>query len=157
MAYRRDGATKVTDHDIASPMLDMNASCGTCHAASGQDVLRDRVTTIQNRFVDSRDRALDALTALIDDLEVALTDGTPTEWVERARELQNRASFYVDYAYSENSYGFHAPDYMQRILSQSLDAARKGQLALRGVDADALAPSAVATDNARHAADTGLS
>lgn len=157
MTYRRDGATKVTDHDIASPMLDVNASCGTCHGASSEDVLRDRVTTIQNRFIGSRDRALDALTALIADLEVALGDGTPAAWVERAQELQNRASFYVDMAYSENSYGFHAPDYMQRILSQSLDAARQGQLALRGVEADALAPSTVASDNARHAAATGLS
>ena len=45
----------------------------------------------------------------------------------------------IDIVYSENSYGFHAPDYTQRILSQALDAARKGQLALQGLQHRALA------------------
>jgi nitrite reductase (cytochrome c-552) len=156
MSYKRDGARKVSDHDIASPMLDVNGTCGTCHG-TGDDVLRDRVSTIQNRFISSRDRALDALTQLIDDLEAALEDGTPQDRIALAQEFQNRASFYVDYAYSENSYGFHAPDYLQRVLSQSLDAARKGQLALRGVSAEALGASSVAAENAARAAEEGLS
>lgn len=155
MAYQRDGARKVTDHDVTTPMTDVNGTCGTCHG-SDEATITDRVTTIQNRFVDSRDRALDALTELIADLEVAQEDGTPEEQIELAREFQNFASFYVDYAYSENSYGFHAPDYMQRILSQSLDAARKGQLALRGVSADDLGASEIAADNAQRAVDEGL-
>ncbi len=145
MPYERNGAAKMSNHQITTPMKDLNAACGTCH--NDTDVLKERITTIQDRFIESRDRAMDALTALISDIEVALTDGTPQENIDLAREYQNKASFYADYVYSENSYGFHAPDYEQRILSQSLDAARKGQLALRGATAAELEASDVTTTN----------
>lgn len=90
---------------------------------------------------------MDALVALIGDIERAIADGVDEEYIDLAREYQNRASFYVDFVYSENSYGFHAPDYIQRILSQSLDAARLGQLALTGVPAEELAPSEITVEN----------
>ncbi|MFT0762954.1 ammonia-forming cytochrome c nitrite reductase subunit c552 [Actinomyces sp. F1_1611] len=145
MSYERVGAAKVTNHHITSPMADLNASCGTCHTDT--DVLEERVTTIQDRFIESRDRAMDALVSLIHDIEAAQKNGTPEANIKLAQEYQNKASFYVDYVYSENSYGFHAPDYEQRILSQSLDAARKGQLALRGATAEELAASDITTNN----------
>ncbi|MFT0846572.1 ammonia-forming cytochrome c nitrite reductase subunit c552 [Actinomycetaceae bacterium L2_0104] len=147
MNYEREGAMKVTNHHITTPMADVNASCGTCHNNTGDGTLEERVTTIQDRFIESRDIAMDALVALIDDLEKAQTDGTPTEQVELAREFQNKASFYIDYVYSENSYGFHAPDYTQRILNQATDAARKGQLALKGSTAEELEASDITTTN----------
>ena len=156
MNYTRVGATKVSNHDIVSPMADVNGSCGVCHTASDQ-VLRDRVTVIQNRFVDSRDRALDAVTQLIAALQKAGQDGvTPADRIAAAQEYQRFASFYVDYAYSENSYGFHAPDYFQRLLNQSLDAARTGQLILLGVAPAEVAPSDVAAANQAQAEASGL-
>ncbi|MDN5558159.1 MAG: ammonia-forming cytochrome c nitrite reductase subunit c552 [Ruaniaceae bacterium] len=146
MAYEREGAVKVTNHHITTPLADINASCGTCHT-TGDGVLADRVTTIQDRFIESRDRSLDALVFLIGDIETAIAEGTPEEYIDLAREYQNKASFYIDYVYSENSYGFHAPDYIQRILSQALDAARLGQLALTGVPAEDLQPSVTTVNN----------
>lgn len=147
MNYTREGAMKVTNHHITSPLADINASCGTCHANTSDGTLEQRVVTIQDRFIESRDIALDALVALINDLEKAQTDGTPADRVELAREFQNKSSFYIDYVYSENSYGFHAPDYTQRILNQATDAARKGQLALKGSTAEELAASDITTTN----------
>ena len=155
MAYTRDGAQKVTNHDIASPLSNINGTCGTCHTASEQ-VIADRVTTIQNRFLESRDRTFDALTSLINALEKARADGTPEAQIALAQDYQREAGFYMDYVYSENSYGFHSPDYMQRLLSQSLDASRKGQLALLGVPVDQLAPSEVAQRHAEASAESGL-
>jgi len=156
MNYSRVGATKVSNHDVATPLVDVNATCGTCHVAS-EKVIRDRVTTIQNRFVDSRDRALDALTQLIAALQQAEADGTvDAKRIEAAKEYQRFAGFYTDYAYSENSYGFHAPDYFQRILSQALDAARQGQLILLGVAPAEVAASDVAAANQAQAEASGL-
>ncbi|MCL2455629.1 MAG: ammonia-forming cytochrome c nitrite reductase subunit c552 [Micrococcales bacterium] len=155
MAYTRVGSLKVSNHQIASPMADVNGTCGTCHGGS-TEVIVNRVTTIQNRFVDSRDRALDALVALIEDIEAAEANGTATpEQIEQAQAYHRFASMYVDYAYSENSYGFHAPDYLQRVLSQSLDASRKGQLVLRGVSIEALEPSELSAQHATSARDAG--
>lgn len=152
MNYVRDGGQKVSNHRVASPMADVNASCGACHPGSTEQ-LEARVEAIQGTFTDSRNRTMDAVTTLITDIKAAkdggLADDDPR--VVLAQQYQNFANFYVDYAYSENSFGFHAPDYFQRILVQSLDAARNGQLALLGVPADQLVP----LDQLNKAATTG--
>ena len=31
MPYQRDGATKVSDHWVRSPLLNVNRACQTCH------------------------------------------------------------------------------------------------------------------------------
>ncbi len=41
------------------------------------------------------------------------------------------AQFYLDFIEAENSSGFHAPEESLRILGESINFARKGQLALR--------------------------
>ena len=155
MNYARVGSQKTSNHDVTSPMANINGTCGTCHTASEQ-VLRDEVTTIQNRYVESRDRAMDAVTQLIAAIQAAKSDGTPADLIARAQQYQNQASFYVDYGYSENSYGFHAPDYFQRIFNESIDAARKGQLVLLGVPEDQLGPSDVTQQNLDGIEQSGL-
>ncbi len=152
MPYQRNGSIKLSQHQITSPVANYNTACGTCHDTRG-DTLEKRVQTIQDNFIESRDRALDATVALINDIEAAMKDGSATkEDLVSARYFQNKASFYTDYVYSENSYGFHAPDYSQRVLSQALDAARKGQLALKGVPMEELEPSEIALRNASESA-----
>ena len=48
-----------------------------------------------------------------------------------ARYLQRRAQFYLDFVEAENSTGFHAPQEAARILGESLNYARQGQIAVR--------------------------
>ena len=117
--------------------------------------MTERVVGIQDEFIGTRDVAFDSLVALIRALETAQTDGTPAEAIEQAREFQNKASFYLDYVYSENSYGFHAPAYIQRILADSLDASRKGQLVLSGVDVTTLEPSDISAENEKKSEERG--
>jgi nitrite reductase (cytochrome c-552) len=155
MNYQRQGAEKVSNHTVTTPMDDVNGTCGVCHTASEQ-VMRDQVTTIQNRYLVSRDRALDAVTQLIAAIELAKTDGTPAGQIEAALQYQRQANFYADYGYSENSYGFHAPDYFQRIFAQAIDAARQGQLVLVGVDPASLEASQVAQANLDSVGESGL-
>lgn len=149
MPYEAEGARKVTNHHIQSPLLNINASCMSCHNATEEE-MTERVVNIQDEFIGSRDQSFDALVQLIRALEVALEDGTSEEAIELAREYQNKASFYLDYVYSENSYGFHAPAYIQRILADSLDASRKGQLVLQGVDPASLEESEITKANREH-------
>jgi len=82
-------------------------------------------------------------------------DGGVQGAIDEAREFQNKASFYLDYVYSENSYGFHAPAYIQRILADSLDASRKGQLVLSGVDVTTLEPSDISAENEKKSEERG--
>ncbi|WP_040282189.1 ammonia-forming cytochrome c nitrite reductase subunit c552 [Tessaracoccus massiliensis] len=140
MPYVRNGAQKVSDHHLQSPLFDANASCGTCHNESAEE-MTDRVETIQDRYIHSRNQAFDALVDLIADIQAAQADGVDEARIAEAQEFQKKASFYLDYVYSENSNGFHAPAYIHRILGDSLDASRKGQKVLTGVPAADLAPS----------------
>jgi len=48
-----------------------------------------------------------------------------------AQEFQRKAQFYLDFVEAENSTGFHAPQEAARILGESINFARKGQIAIR--------------------------
>lgn len=130
MPYQREGAMKVSEHNVRSPMENINASCQTCHSAS-EDEMRSRVDTIQERHLRTRDVAQDALTALISDITAAKEAGATDAELEEAWDYQRKSSFYIDWVVSENSLGFHAPGESLRILNDATDAARKGQLVLR--------------------------
>lgn len=59
--------------------------------------------------------------------------GMSVAQLDEPRKLQRRAQFMLDFVEAENSTGFHAPQEAERILAESIDYARQGQLALRGV------------------------
>jgi nitrite reductase (cytochrome c-552) len=130
MPYTRVGALKISDHHVRSPLLNINNACQTCHKWP-EDELRARAETIQQRTVELRDRALDALVALIADIKAAKEAGATDAQLQAARNAQRRGGFYVDFVESENSNGFHAPQESARILGEAIDELRKGQVALR--------------------------
>lgn len=129
MPYIREGAMKISDHHVRSPMLNVNNACQTCHNVP-EDELKSRVELIQTNFMEMRDTAMNALMDLIDDIVAAQTNEIPEERLVKAREFQRKAQFLLDFVEAENSMGFHAPQEASRILTQSLDYSRKGQSAL---------------------------
>jgi nitrite reductase (cytochrome c-552) len=131
MPYTKTGAMKVSDHHVRSPLLNINKACQTCHRWSEEE-LKARAETIQSRHMEMRNLAMDALMSLIDDVKAAKEAGRTDEELAAARNFQRRATFLLDFAEAENSTGFHAPQEGARILAQSIDASRKGQLAVRG-------------------------
>jgi nitrite reductase (cytochrome c-552) len=74
---------------------------------------------------------MEALVALIADLKKARDGGKPDAELAAARDLQRKAQFLLDFVEAENSTGFHAPQEAARVLGQSIDFARQGQIALR--------------------------
>jgi len=130
MPYARVGALKISDHHVRSPLLNVNRACQTCHRWS-EDELKARAHTIQQRTFGLRNRAMDALMGLVDDLRSAAAAGRSGAELARARDFQRKAQFYLDFIEAENSMGFHAPQEAARILAESIDFTRQGQLALR--------------------------
>jgi nitrite reductase (cytochrome c-552) len=134
MPYKREGALKVSDHHVRSPLLNVSGACQTCHRWPEEE-LRARVGVIQQRHFDLRNRAMDALIALIDDLERGVASGRGDAALAPARDFQRKAQFYLDFVEAENSTGFHAPQEAARILGESIDFSRRGQLAVRDLPA----------------------
>ncbi|MCC7123817.1 MAG: ammonia-forming cytochrome c nitrite reductase subunit c552 [Acidobacteria bacterium] len=132
MPYQRVGAQKISDHHVRSPMLNINNACQTCHHWPEAE-LRARVETNQDRVFGLRNRSMEALVALIGDIKAARASGMSDAELDLPRKLQRRAQFMLDFVEAENSTGFHAPQEAARILGESIDYARQGQLALKGV------------------------
>jgi nitrite reductase (cytochrome c-552) len=134
MPYKREGALKISDHHVRSPMLNISRACQTCHKWPEEE-LKARVETIQERVFGMRNMAMDAVVELITDIKAAQQAGVPEADLQVARDAQRRAQFYLDFVEAENSTGFHAPEEAERILGESVNFTRKGQLALRRLKA----------------------
>ena len=93
--------------------------------------MKARVETIQERTWEMRNRSMDALMELINDTKAAKQAGVSEAQITEAQVAQRKAQFLLDFVEAENSTGFHAPQEAARILDQSLEYTRKGQLALR--------------------------
>jgi nitrite reductase (cytochrome c-552) len=65
MPYKREGAQKISDHWVRSPLLQPNRACATCHPY-GDDELKARVVAIQDRHFALLTRAGNAAVAMID-------------------------------------------------------------------------------------------
>lgn len=128
MPYMRDGASKISDHWVRSPLLNINRACQTCHHLSEEEI-KGRVDQIQSRNHDLLQRGGAALVALLDEIGKAKTAGASPEQLSPALELQRKAQWRLDYIAAENSMGFHAPQEAARILGEAADYARQGQIA----------------------------
>jgi len=129
MPYLRQGAVKISDHHVRSPLLNTERACLTCHPFPAEE-MKARAEAIQERNAALLDRAENALVALLDELKAARAANVPEQKLEPALKLQRRAQFRVDFINAENSMGFHAPQEAARILAEAIDYARQGQLAL---------------------------
>jgi nitrite reductase (cytochrome c-552) len=131
MPYKRVGALKISDHHVRSPLLNINNACQTCHRVPEAE-LKARAESIQETTQALRNRTMDALVELIQDIKAGKTAGATDEQLAAPRDFQRKAQFLLDFIESENSLGFHAPQEAARLAALSIDYSRKGQIALRG-------------------------
>ncbi|HLM59183.1 MAG TPA: ammonia-forming cytochrome c nitrite reductase subunit c552, partial [Pyrinomonadaceae bacterium] len=148
MPYQREGAMKISDHHVRSPLLNINQACQTCHKAD-ENELKFRVETIQERTFHMRNLAMNALMDLINDIQTAKNGGKTDTDLAAARDFQRKAQFYLDFVEAENSMGFHAPEEAVRILGESINFTRQGQMALHSDFVSARPQQTVFLSNAR--------
>jgi nitrite reductase (cytochrome c-552) len=128
MPYQRDGATKVSDHWVRSPLLNVNRACQTCHHFEEKEILA-RVDAIQERNFNLLQRAGQALMDQLDAIQAAKQAGATDAQLRDALEFQRKAQWRLDFIAAENSMGFHAPQEAARVLGEAADYARQGQVA----------------------------
>ncbi|MEZ0263330.1 MAG: ammonia-forming cytochrome c nitrite reductase subunit c552 [Phycisphaerae bacterium] len=124
MPYVREGAMKVSDHQVRSPLLMINRSCQVCHPTSEKE-LADRAQTIQNRTHALIGRSSVALTDMLDAIKAARQAGVTLDQLKPVLELQRKAQWRLDFVASENSMGFHAAQEAARVLAESIDYSRQ--------------------------------
>lgn len=125
MPYKREGAMKVSDHHVRSPLLNASRACQVCHHETDEEITA-RVTTIQDRTRSLMVRAEEATLDLIHEIEAAAKDGVAEADLEKPRAFHRKAQWRLDFVAAENSMGFHAPQESARILGEAIDYARQG-------------------------------
>jgi nitrite reductase (cytochrome c-552) len=128
MPYMREGALKVSDHWVRSPLLNLNRACQQCHHYPENELQR-RVETIQDRHYALLQRTGGALAAMLDAIKAAKERKATDAQLAPILETQRKAQWRLDFVAAENSMGFHAPQEMARILAESIDLSRQAQLA----------------------------
>ncbi|MCS7033174.1 MAG: ammonia-forming cytochrome c nitrite reductase subunit c552 [Phycisphaerae bacterium] len=130
MPYTREGAMKVSDHWVRSPLLNIARACQPCHQVPETE-LAARVAVIQDRNHDLMQRAGKAIDALMTAIVSAKSAGIDDARLETARRLHRKAQWRLDFVNAENSMGFHAPQEAARLLAEAIDYARQGEIACR--------------------------
>jgi len=132
MPYMREGAVKVSDHWVRSPLENINNACGTCHKQDAQE-LKDRVILIQNNTAELLRKSEAALQDAITAIVAAQNAGATDDQLKEARKLHRDAQMRWDFIFSENSTGFHSPQEAARVLANAIDMARQAELAAKQV------------------------
>lgn len=128
MPYKREGAVKVSDHWVRSPLLNISRACQNCHPYAETE-LQARVDAIQARTQSLLDRGGAALVDMLDAVAAARKAGAKDAQLAAIFALQRKAQWRLDFIAAENSMGFHAPQESARVLAEAIDFARQGQLA----------------------------
>jgi nitrite reductase (cytochrome c-552) len=127
MPYMREGASKVSDHWVRSPLLNIHRACQTCHQAPEAEI-QARVDAIQERNHALLQRAAAALMDALDAIVAAKARGADERRLQPALALQRKAQWRIDFVAAENSMGFHAPQEAARVLGEAIDFARRSQV-----------------------------
>jgi nitrite reductase (cytochrome c-552) len=128
MPYERMGAMKVSNHNVRSPMENINHACQNCHHVSENELV-ERVETIQLRTKGLTERAAVAMTDMLDAVVECRNAGATDEQLAEIRLFQRKSMWLLDFISSENSHGFHAPQESARLLGESIDNSRQAHLA----------------------------
>ena len=142
MPYKREGAMKVTDHWVRSPLAQHRPRVPDVPPVAEAE-LQARVDAIQDRTHALLERVGAALIDMLEAIEGgAKAGGATDEQLAPALALQRKAQWRLDFVSAENSMGFHAPQETARVLAEAIDYARQGQIVAAGLQPASAAPSA---------------
>jgi nitrite reductase (cytochrome c-552) len=127
MPYVREGAIKVSDHHVRSPLLNVARACQSCHRYPESEILA-RAEGIQDRTRGLMVRAEEAVLGLMAAVGQAQAGGATDAVLAQPRAMHRKAQWRLDFVAAENSMGFHAPGEAARLLAEAIDYARQGQV-----------------------------
>lgn len=132
MPYQAEGGIKYSNHQVMSPLKNVNNTCQTCHKDS-EDALRQYVYEYQDKAFEIRDRIEPELAKAHIMAKAAWDNGATPEEMKQALQLIRQAQWRWDFAAASHGGSFHAPVETQRILAHSLDKTLSAQLELQKI------------------------
>ena len=131
MPYTRvDGKKKISQHQWASPLKNIDRSCRQCHTDKTPEYLKERVVFTQEKvfaqLLKAQEESVRAHEAVRLALEWKGEKGPEYEKnLVEAKEMVRKGQFFWDFISAENSVGFHNPAKALDTLAKSLECSRK--------------------------------
>ena len=132
MPTKTEGKKEVTDHQIRSPLYNVDNTCGNCHEWTA-DQAKKRVYEIQDRNREMLDRVERVLTAAHLEIGDAVKLGASDAELDSVRKQVSNAQMYWDYIAAANGMGFHAPQESARVLGKALDLGQECRIAVQAI------------------------
>lgn len=132
MPYKTQGAVKISDHHLMSPLKDIANTCQTCHRDSEANLTK-YVYERQDKVLEIRDRVEQELVKAHIMAKYAWDHGAKESQMKGALQLIRQAQWRWDFGVASHGASFHAPVETQRILSHALDKSLLAQIEIQRV------------------------
>lgn len=132
MPYQTQGAIKVSDHHLMSPLKNVANTCQTCHRESEGNLIQF-VYDRQDKALEIRDRIEAELSKAHIMAKYAWDNGATESQMTKSLQLIRQAQWRWDFSVASHGGSFHAPVENQRILAHSLDKTLLAQIELQKV------------------------
>jgi len=142
MPYKAEGGIKFTDHQVQSPLQNIENSCQVCHKWSEEDV-RSRVEGMQTNHLQMLNAVEESLARFHFEIGDLMKMGATDAELEKVRGMVSNAQMYWDYVAANNGVGFHAPQEAARILNKALKISSEGRMEVQMMRAQRGATSLV--------------
>lgn len=132
MPYKTDGAIKYSDHQLVSPVMNIDRTCQSCHRDSKENLMK-YIYEYQDKVLEIRDRVEKELVKAHVGAKYAWDNGATEKQMEPVLKQLRAAQWRWDFAVASHGASFHAPVETQRILAHSLDRTYQAQLEVQRV------------------------
>ncbi|MBN1916295.1 MAG: ammonia-forming cytochrome c nitrite reductase [Verrucomicrobia bacterium] len=129
MPYLVEGGIKYSSHHVVSPLAMIPRTCVVCHR-EGEDELRKNVYERQDKVMELRNAALDAIVAAHFEAKAAWDAGATEDEMAPILVLIRHAQWRCDFVAASHGAPFHTPIESARILSSARKKADEARLHL---------------------------
>jgi nitrite reductase (cytochrome c-552) len=132
MPYHREGGIKFTNHHIASPLDNVEATCQVCHRESEATLIAD-VYERQDKISELRRIVEKNLAQLHIEAKMAWDAGATEDDMKDVLTLIRHAQWRWDWVAAANGYGIHSPNEALRVLGTSIQKSQEARIILATV------------------------
>lgn len=132
MPKRSDRGVTFTDHQIVSPLRDMQATCKTCHSQD-EEYLLEVTYARQDQVEEIKIKTEDQLVRAHIEAKAAWDAGAKEEEMKKALTLIRHAQWRWDYSIASHGAPFHAPEEVLRLLGSAMERAAEARMEISRV------------------------
>lgn len=135
MPYKTEGSQKITDHQVQSPLNNLENSCMVCHRQSAEELMRN-VYDRQDKVYQQRIALEVLLVKAHIEAKFAWDKGATEVQMKPVLKLIRQAQWRWDFVAASHGGSFHAPLECMRIIASGIEKASEARIEIARVLAD---------------------